>query len=556
MDASSSTDDLLVLRLSMSKRREAAVETRLAPTAPADQASAATAEMKGLVGALDPTARKVNLELRQGEKVYGRWTFTAGDLNVPFDPEALVLLQERFSGVRPLLNGLAARGAQALSDTFPTIVTVNRLDSLRQALSSDHPSLPLVISKALHQALDEVDAKRRVVWLELVEPLGFLPLLPWERVLSAAVGVPILRIARKALHGFARKGTLDVLLVCCTTSTDKRTITPKAVVALCRHILATLPDPKRCVVHLFADVLHREAVESELAASGLPVVHDGEPAQGRGVVLYPYPGDDARTAIALEKEGRAQTIWERPWAAWIKGCMAGRAVDVVHVVSEAGFCGLQPALEITAVPWDAPLQVGRTWAWRPVSRVQLRYVDAPLACDFATGLGAWGIVFSAPNAESLRAQRALMHQTSGLLPGMFAVHDLSQDAGVRSCSDLYRFLVGPGGGAESEPFIPDHAALSLQCHPAMLKPQAAEARIKASLGDDFAQAVQQLKAEMDRQGSTPAWAAVLQRHIELSVSANLSSDPLTERDKAAREGVTTALTVALSALAKHMKSDR
>lgn len=548
---SAGLEHLLVIRLSM--LREPQSEGPGGVPASSDTDGAAPAQMKNIVRSLDASARRAIMELRQGDKVYGQWPFTARDLNVSFDPEALVGLQERFGGVLPALNGLAARGAQSLSSAFPTIVTLNRLDSLRQALSWD-PSLPLVISKPLRMALDVLDPDRRVVWLELAEPLGFLPLLPWERVLRPAVNAPILRHSRKPLHGLRRPGTLDVLLAC-SSRTENQVVPPKAMAAMCRQILAALPDSSRCVIHLFADVVHRKGVEAELKTSGLPFVHEGEPPSGRGVVLYRYPSHKDPVSMTLEGEGHTQTIWERPWAAWIKRCLADRAVDVVHIVTEACFSGLQPVLEITATPWEAPQPVARKWLLLSQSRVQLRYVDALLASDLATGLGAWGIVFGAPNSDSRRPQRALMHQASGLFPGVFAVHDLSQDSAATACADLYRFLTGPAESDAGTPFIPDRPELVLQCHPAILQAQLNNDRIKETFGEDFAHAVQLLKAQMQKRGSVPAWAAALQRQIELSASTLLSSNPLTERDKAARSGVTNALTVAMVSLAMRMKSD-
>lgn len=552
--------------------------------------SMAVAEVREIADSLNVASREVAFELLRGSTVYGRWSCTAADLNVPVNPETLLQLEERFGGVVPALSGLAARGAKSLSDRFPTLITHDLLDGLRQRLSSD-PSLPQALSRSLSQALKTIDSaataapattssvaaadngvrhaaeavgpQRSPLWLDLAEPLGFLPLLPWESVLRPSVARPIHRLARKTVPGRAVKPAQDVLLVC-TSASDKRTLEPKAAVSMCRHIIGTAGRGQRCVIHLFADFQHHAAVREALLASGLSVVDGGEPADGRGVVMVPLPPAEASTAAeasssAKSPDHRTPTIWERPWAAWIKSSMAGRAVDVIHVVGETHFIDRQPTIEFSAEPWRSPEQVPRKWWQLSRSRVEFRHVDAALACDVATGLGAWAVVFSAPSGDTLRALRVLMHQLSGLLPGVLAVHDLVADPAAAYCADLYRFLGGrgmPAAADASAPEPPDHPAIVLQCDPAALRPQAAQTRLKAAYGDEFAAAVELVNTEMDRQGSIPAWAAVMQRCIEQSASTYLTDDPLTERDKAAQEGITNALTQAMGMLAGQMKSGR
>lgn len=491
----------------------------------------------------------VNIELLQDAVSYGRWTFTATEMNVKLDPQALARLGDRNAVLDPLRD-LTALCAQSLSDSFPTWLTVNRLDSLRQALSSD-PSLPLVVSKALRDALEIRDVEHQpVVWLELAEPLGFLPMLPWERLLARAVGVPVLRLARRPAQEMRRLGTLDVFLACSATD-ESRMVNAKTLVAMCKAMLAGSPSARRFVIHLFADVLYRPALAAELAGSGLSVVERGEPESGRGVVLYPLPTESER---ALADAGQPRTVWERPWAAWARRELAGRAVDIVHFVTDAWAGSHQPSLEIAATPWEKPRQMGRNWTLRAVQEIEMRYVDAPVLSQFATGLGAWAIVLTAADGPAAQAQRALMHQVSGLLPGALAVHDLGFDSSKGACAALYRFLGEPRGAGDAPPFVPHDPALALQCHPALLQPREAQARIEASLGTEFADALRNLNEGMESLDSTPAWAAVLQRHIAQSASDTMASAAVTDSEKAERESAARAMTAAMSMLARHIKS--
>jgi hypothetical protein len=278
-----------------------------------------------------------------------------------------------------------------------------------------------------------------------------------------------------------------------------------------------------------------------------------EPVDRRGVVIYqfprteyvptPRPGDAAASLDALQ---------DHQWPTWIRECMRGRGLDAIHIVSEAGFPALHPSLEVAAIPWKPPERTSESF-FRSSTRLRLRQVDAPQIVELTSSFGAWSVVLSAPSADALRAQRALMHQISGLLPGVFAVHDMVADADARACGPLYSFLSRSPNANGSPSTIPDSTSLCVQCHPSRLWQGDEEQGVALSFGSSFIAAAKLVTAAFQTQEATPAWAAALQRQIEQSVSSALGTVPTNDRDKAAQEGVVSALTKAMEVIAKHAK---
>ena len=542
------SQQLLALRLSMLPNQPAAAIVQ-------EQASAITlpttaADLKGVINALSSTARTIVMELRRGDAVHGIWTFTARDLNVPIDLEALVSLQNRFERTLPGVRSFAAQSAVMLSEKFPSVVKLSFLDELRQWLSAT-PSLPLYVSDSLRRTLDSLDRDRKVLWLEFKEPTGFLPWLAWEEMLRTVVGVPIVRAGRQPVDAVAPRGSLDVLVAvtCCHPIPGA----PGSVAALCRQILRGLPAPGRCVIHLCADILHREAIRYELETSGMVMTEREEPPGRRGVVLYPLPTANYASSRASDTTPSEDALLEHQWPRWIRECMHGRGLDVIHVISEAGFPALHPSLEVAAIPWEQPKITSDSF-FRKSRRVRMRQVDAPQIVELTSSFGAWAVVFSAPTVESLRAQRALIHQISGMLPGVLAVHDLVGDTEAGACGALYAFLSRSRNADGSPQPLPDSTFLCVQCHPSRVLQDSQEPAAALTFGSGFVAAAKLVTAAFQTDEATPAWAAALQRQVEQSLSGYLGPEPANDRDKAAREGVVSALTKAMEVIAKHTRS--
>jgi len=181
-------------------------------------------------------------------------------------------------------------------------------------------------------------------------------------------------------------------------------------------------------------------------------------------------------------------------------------------------------------------------------------VDAPQITELTSGFGAWAVIQSAPSDDALRAQRALAHQISGLVPGVFVVHDIVSDPDAAACGPLYAFLSRSPTADGSPRALPDSTALCIQCHPSRFLRDVDESSVVQTFGASFVAAAKEVSVALNTQEATPAWAAVLQRTIEQSVAGYLAVAPANDRDKAAQDGVVNALTKAMEVLAKHTKS--
>lgn len=548
-------EELLILELSVEAAPASLSDAVLAESSLSAKAGRALEDINRRIresaDKISAAGVRVKMELSYGANVFGSWNFSAADLNLPLAPEALIQLEEHVAGLRPAVNSIAAHSTWALTDRLSSR-TLDFLDKVRYRLSAD-PSLPLGISKSLSQTLESLATKQQTVWIKLLQPFGFLPLLPWERMLRPAVARPMARLARRATQGTAGITAQDLILICTSTSATP-VLDPVAVAAICRNMLDSCQSPRRAVVHLFADALHRPLIADVLNKNGFPLVSEGEPENNRGVVLYSSPAEGhlADHEVTPSVLDTPQSIWDRPWARWIKASMAGRAADVIHIVSTAHFSHGQPVLQFCPEPGKVPVSAGIvSRLMSKKEKIRSRYVDAQLGCDLATGLGARAILLSAPTQDSLRCQRVLMHQLSALLPIFAAVHDMVSDPQAAACGPLYRMLTGEA----YQPATFTHSALVVQCDPADLRSEVSDAWLKDSFGNGFVEAFEAVKIEMNRDTPTPTWAAVMQRHIEQSASIQLSDTPLTERDKAARDGVASALTEAMGILTKHMSSN-
>jgi hypothetical protein len=271
--------------------------------------------------------------------------------------------------------------------------------------------------------------------------------------------------------------------------------------------------------------------------------------------VYPFPAADYPPSPHPGETPELSTdvLSEHQWPQWIRDCMHGRGIDVIHIISEAGFPTLFPCLEVAKIPWQLPKRTTE-YFFRTSTRVRLRHVDAPQITELTSGFGAWAVVLSAPGSDALRAQRALAHQISGLVPGVFVVHDLVADPDASACESLYAFLSRSPTADGSPRALPDSTALCIQCHPSRFLRDVDESSLVQTFGASFVAAAKQVSVALNTQEATPAWAAVLQRTIEQSVAGYLAVAPANDRDKAAQDGVVSALTKAMEVLAKHTKS--
>lgn len=516
------------------------------------------------IAPLNPQRRFIALELFWQGVLIGEWRMTALDLGLLLDPEGALAWSDQMGRLPPVIGRVASHAFRVLYRKLPRVVQQLTADEWRRVYSRTE-SLPLRVCEGLEQVLGDHAPDRRVLWLEIGEPIAYLPLLAWEQMLRPCVGVPVVRLPYHTVDAVCTHTTLDVLLTCSAPEV-RPAVLAQYVVTLAKRIFAVLPSGRRCVIHVFADGSSHTAVRAALhAVKDLPV-GTIEPADGRGVVVYDLP--TLRRAALPAPNPQSLEIRpdpeDHPWARWILDALGGRAIDVTHVISSGALTSHLAALTVAAEPRlsDSTMAVNAGGA------VRIRYVDAQQMCDFAARMGSWAVVLSSARPDDRRALRAVMDRMARIAPIVVASHEPEADTGAAAAESLYRNLASErialprtGVGDVVAPGAPlvDNPAVCLYLPPSRVFDWVPEVPDPASdewatsnreLADAYLSAKRSIRAVMDLPDATPTWLAVSQRVLEQKVSNLLDAQPNTPEDRAAQEGVAEALKIALGSLAR------
>jgi hypothetical protein len=339
-------------------------------------------------------------------RTLAQWSFTPEEIQLPVDYRAAVQFRDRPN----VAAGWVADMARFAVSKFLSEMradTLERFASAANWLPSGKPMLPMTMMRQLKTLLPEI-LQGDNLWLELAEPTGYLPLLPWEEMLRSVTPAPILRLSPHAVQALSPDRKLSVVL-CLSVPSNTWTPTAEQLASLSRAVRGALPE--RSTVHVFADDLCHAPFVAAQKQMGV------EDTQGRVIRLYDLP--DNMSA----KEQRDEL-----WKAWIVRSLAGRAADIVHCVAPAMLFADHARLVLSLNPKsDEEPEKNQSKAARAMGR-PLSYVTPLEFCNSLTHLGAWAAVFSAPSRGSGLAQmrmglRLLVDQIGRLRPGIIRVHD-------------------------------------------------------------------------------------------------------------------------------------
>jgi hypothetical protein len=410
--------------------------------------------------------------------------------------------------------------------------------------------LPPALIDGLRGWLADEDQQGRVLWLHLAPPKGYLAALPWERLLQPEIDAPVLR-----LPDFFQRPPRETprslsVALCGSAPLAKGGFGLASRMAELAAIYADAPRKERRI-HLFTDRDHFSEV-AEMAGRAAEdlgaelVAHDPEGAA-------PFDVPDATSRIT-DPGGQLQN----PWLMWMRDALAGRSVDVVHLLGHGYLWSDRGAFSFASSPWheDDP-----RWA---------RFVGAEELLGFTTQVGAWSLAFSAPRRNYSRVGlRLLADRLADLRPGPVLLHELAADPDMVGLRTAVDFLYAPGPGRP-----PASPALSLWCQPYRVrravgeaaleggetwiqKGQAVEKAILPSI--DTLESATPLQAVYGRDEPVPGWVAASERYVEqrvlgLKKQAEAGSLP-TDFDTDAFEGVIERLQVAMAkgAAAEGMK---
>jgi hypothetical protein len=375
--------------------------------------------------------------------------------------------------------------------------------------------MPSYVLEAVKELLEEVP-RDQPLWLRLSGTRGYLPLVPWERLLQPDLGRPVLRLPNLPLRPAERHTTLD--MVVCFSSPAAKPVLP--VTQLAEEFVLQFPDDlaRRTRFHVFADA----GAQPELRR----VIDD---FKGNFEICLYDP------AQAADYEPIAGIALESPWLIWMARAMGGRGVDAIHFLCH-GYLGKdQGGLALA----ESPLRnVDADWA---------RFIYARELSLFLNRVGAWAVAFSSPlENRSIRGLRLLQEQLSQLCAGPILLHDLRVPRGAEGLRAAERFLFGTG--AQPAPASP---AISLYCHPWTATETAESDTVSKSLLAQFTLS-EKLGSLLLEGDDCPAWVTSSQRRLE-QAAAELVATPEDEEQAAIHEGKSEALRFISDVLARHAR---
>jgi hypothetical protein len=283
------------------------------------------------------------------------------------------------------------------------------------------PDLPPGMIAALREFYAHEPAPPRPLWVHLVAPYGALRFVAWERVLGAALGVPVLM-----LPDFLFPPPLDTeaeleVAVCGSAPIGHEHWSVLEAMRVTIRRISNAVD-RKVHLHVFTD----QAIYDDLLRTwtGLPgfaeevTMHD--PAGAR-----PFADDDD-TPEEIGPYGLRS-----PWLRWMAQELKGASVDVAHFVCHGYLSRGHGSL---------------LFAQSPLGRTD-RYLVAPVGAhelhSFLTTMGAWATSFvSLPDNFSEPGLRAVIDDIAQSRPGPLLMHTIAADPEGQALSDAYGFLFG------------------------------------------------------------------------------------------------------------------
>ncbi len=302
------------------------------------------------------------------------------------------------------------------------------------------PTLPVGLVETV-RAFFRADARPdRPLWVHMVLPYGALRFVAWERVLGAAIGVPILMLPDFLFPPpLDTEAELEVVVCGSAPLGHEHWSVLEALRVTIRRISNAVDRPIH--INVFADQQIADTLLAEW--TGLPgfaeevTVHD--PAEAR-----PFADDDGDQPATAGLSGIRS-----PWLRWMKETLKGRSIDVAHVVCHGYLSRGRGSL---------------LFAQSPKGRTD-RYLAGPVGAgelqNFLTAIGAWATSFVAlPDNYSEPGLRAVIDDIAQSRPGPLVMQSITADPQGDALSEAYGFLFG-----RTRKSPPVSSALLLYCQP-------------------------------------------------------------------------------------------
>ena len=467
--------------------------------------------------------RNVVFEVLHRGAHYGPFAEPIAQMGIPRNGRELHRLSKRTA--RDPIDGVVERARAWAAESLDRAWMQRVVGPIRRRL--DPVFIPWRVLSVLARCTADLD-EGEPLWLEIGDPPGYLPLVPWERLLHYKLKVPILRIGQHRVRAVTYPGCVDVVV--CASAISRREVLPTRLVVRQLRALAAAAHP--CRVHVFADDLYWATLGNAIR---LRVAKD----EG-DIAVYPPPSGDAParnlatafTSFFRPGSRRMGEAKEHPWLHWIRAQMDGWAADIVHCICSGAVFEEYGTVVCSTVP--------RAHS-EPVMKYRGAHFVSPLEMDeFSSQLGAWAFVLSGTGRRLSRyGLRMHVDELARLRPGFVVLHDAADDPSGRILGDLYRYIARDGSPVGS-------SALSVtanEVNPALVPSIDVSVEDREDLSAEIRR-FQEALAKAAEGGSTPSlghWTAMSQRLVEQTASSDLGARPRSDVELATDRGVVEAL---------------
>jgi len=389
----------------------------------------------------------------------------------------------------------------------------------------------LQLPEHILSSLDEIVPHTGVpLWLSFPLPCGYLPAVPWERLLRARMSdPPILRLSYNPVQPITPRDSRDIA-VCFSFARAKDSFlirTPQEILA---YFFDDFPEniARYTTFHLFTDSsLYDAATKLRDQYRGIYKIELYDPGQAEGLSKADPNAPDSDTD-PLDSQ----------WMRWVRGALGTRSVDIVHFVCH-GYLGREDGFIALSESPVADEDSGFA-----------RFAGARQVCALLDQVGAWSVAFSSPPGNySTIGMRLLQDQVSRNRPGPVLYHDMPNDPSKEGLHEAYQFAY-----AIEEAYPPHSPEVSVSCHPDWAMPWTESDAASRQLLNELTLAGS-MEEVLEGSENTPSWLASGQRALETSLGS-LVSKCQDNQERVLDSGVAEALRFTAKLLLEHAQSLR
>ena len=359
------------------------------------------------------------------------------------------------------------------------------------------------------------------LYLAFETPSGYLPGVPWEKLATARLERPVLRLGAAPVQPVRSERTLDIAYCCSLPQGQSKS--PRDAV---QEFIQQLPQdlPRRARLHVFGDADLFPMLEAQVKALSLS-----------GAVRV-YPPEEAQRYVGPRASGTEMveaSELENPWLLWMRDSLKHLSLDGVHFVTMGYLGRTRPGIRFA----NSPVH-DYDYAWS-------RVVGARQLAMFLEQVGAWAVGFSSPPENtSVLGLRMLFDEITRMVSGPVAIHDIASDVDADVLRKLYWYIFAPEQAA-----LPSSPALALATHPTWTGAVNRQANERLDwLVNEYT--LRNRVSSLTGEEETPAWVSAQQRSLEKTI-ADIAAEPESESDRAHDAGVREALKFTSELIAKY-----